>query len=232
MKLTAVAENLWLAQYPQRFFGIEVGRNVTIIRLRDGRLVIHSTAPFTSADLLAIRELGQPGWLLDATLFHDTFAKQGCAAFARIPYLAPRGFRQIADVSTLPLDQPPAQWSGELDVLRLDGAPKVNEHVFLHRASRTLIVADLLFHFPQNSRGWTRLVVRKLMRLPRLIGMSALLRLMIRDKSAFLRCLKEVMKWDFDRIIVGHGEVINTGGKAVLRDALHDRGFEIETGAV
>jgi hypothetical protein len=232
VKLTAVAENLWLAQYPQRFFGIEVGRNVTIIRLRDGRLAIHSTAPFTSADLLAIRELGQPGWLLDATLFHDTFAKQGCAAFARIPYLAPRGFRQMADVSTLPLDQPPAEWNGELDVLRLNGIPKVNEHVFLHRASRTLIVADLLFHFPQNSRGWTRLIVRKLMRLPRLIGVSAFLRLMIRDNEAFLRSLGQLMKWDFDRIIVGHGEVIDTGGKAVLREALRERGFLVRSAGV
>jgi hypothetical protein len=232
VKLNAIAENLWVAQYPQRFFGIEIGRNVTIIRLGDGRLVIHSTAPFTSADLLAIRELGQPGWLLDATLFHDTFAKQGCAAFARIPYLAPRGFRQIADVSTLPLDQPPPEWSGELEVLRLDGAPIVNEHVFLHRASGTLIVADLLFHFPQNSRGWTRLVVRKLMRLPRLIGMSAFLRLMIRDKQAFLGSLGALMKWDFDRIVVGHGEVINTGGKAVLREALRERGFVIQSAGI
>src|SRR5947209_7142660 len=140
-------------RFPWRVLGIDFDRNVTIIRLRDGRLVIHSTAPFGAEDLLAIRELGEPAWLLDATLFHDTFAKQGCAAFARIPYLAPRGFRQIADVSTLPLDEPPPEWSGELEVLRLEGA-KNKEHVFFHPLSRTLIVADLLFHFPSDSRGW------------------------------------------------------------------------------
>ncbi|MFL6541960.1 MAG: hypothetical protein ACJ8I9_02210, partial [Chthoniobacterales bacterium] len=95
MKLRQLAPDLWLGQYPQRLLGIDFGRNVTIVRLKDGRLVVHSTAPFTAEDLLAIRELGEPAWLLDATLFHDTYAKQGCAAFARIPYLAPRGFRQI-----------------------------------------------------------------------------------------------------------------------------------------
>ena len=28
-----------------------------------------------------------------------------------------------------------------------------------------------------------------------------------------------ILAWDFDRIIVGHGTTIETGGKAALRDA-------------
>ncbi len=230
MKLTQIADDVWLAQYPQRLLGIDFGRNVAIIRLRDGRLVIHSTAPFTSEDLLAIRELGQPAWLLDATLFHDTFAKQGCAAFARIPYLAPRGFREIAGVSTVPLDNAPGEWAAELEVLPLGGIPKTREHVFLHRASRTLIIADLLFHFPANSRGWTRFFVRRIMGLPRLVGMSLFLRMMIKDRDAFTASLNEVMRWDFERIIVGHGEPIAENAKSVLRDALRERGFDVHAG--
>ena len=227
MNFSPVADNLWLARYPQRFFGIDFGRNVTVIRLRDGRLIIHSTARFNAADLLNIRALGEPGWLLDATLFHDTFAKEGCRAFARIPYLAPRGFRPIADVSTLPLDQPPAEWMVELDVYPLAGIPKVNEHAMFHRPSRTLIVADLLFHFPARSRGWTRFFVQKVMRLPRLVGMSAFLRLMVKDKEAFTRSVETLLQLDFDRIIVGHGEPIIDDPKALMRETLRERGFSV-----
>lgn len=225
MKLRQLAPEIWLAQYPQRLLGIEIGRNVTVMRLSDRRLVIHSTAPFTAEHIMAIRELGEPAWLLDATLFHDTFAKRGCAAFARIPYLAPRGFREIAGVTTQPLDAPPPEWSGELDVLRIERVPQTREHVFFHRASRTLIVADLLFHFPADLRGWARMFVRHVMRLPRLIGMSAFFRLTIKDRSAFVESVKRILDWDFDRIVVGHGEPISRDAKAVLRDALHEAGF-------
>jgi hypothetical protein len=225
VKLRQLAPDLWLGQYPQRLLGIDFGRNVTIVRLKDGRLVVHSTAPFTAEDLLAIRELGEPAWLLDATLFHDTYAKQGCAAFARIPYLAPRGFRQITGVTTQPLDIPPAEWQGELDLVGIEGVPKTREHVFFHRASRTLIVCDLLFHFPADSRGWTRLFVRHVMRLPRLVGMSFFLRMMVKDRAAFVDSLQRILEWDFDRIVVGHGEPVCENARQTLITALRDTGF-------
>ena len=227
MKLVQLEENLWLARYPLRLLGINFDRNVTIIRLASGKLVIHSTAPFTAEDLLAIRELGDPGWLLDATLYHDSYAREGCRAFSRIPYLAPRGFRQIAGVTTQPLEQPPLEWDGELEVLSLDEASKTHEHLIYHRASGTLIVCDLLFHFPANSRGWTRVFVRTVMRLPRLIGMSAFFRMSINDKQSFTRLMERVMQWDFNRLIVGHGDPIERDGKTVLLNALRERGFAV-----
>ena len=88
--------------------------------------------------------LGKPGWLLDAMLRHDTFAKQGREAFPRIPFLAPEGFTEVVGFPTEPLIPAPAAWGDELKVLRLEGIPSMREHVVFHRSSRTLIVADLL----------------------------------------------------------------------------------------
>lgn len=218
--LTRIAENIWVMRFPLRLLGIDFDRNVTIIRLRDGRLIIHSTAPFAADDLLAIRELGTPAWLLDATLFHDSYAKEGCRAFARIPYLAPRGFPQIADVSTGPLDNPPSDWSGEVEVMEINGVPKVREHVFFHVPSRTLIVCDLVFNFQSAQHWWERFFVHHVMRLHRLIGTSFFMRMMINDRSAFTSSVGEMMRWDFDRLVVGHGDVVESGAKAVVRQAL------------
>jgi hypothetical protein len=41
----------------------------------------------------------------------------------------------------------------------------------------------------------------------------------IRDRAAFRESLDTVLAWDFDRVIVGHGENIASGGRAVLREA-------------
>jgi hypothetical protein len=218
-----------LLYFPLRGFGIDFGRTVTLLRLRDGRLIIHSSAPFTSQDAGAIREFGQPCWLIDATLMHDTFAKQARAVFPNLPYLAPEGFSQREGVATHPLLPAPDDWAGEVDVLPIKGLRLTNEHVFFHRASRTLVVADLLFHFPPETSGWARLFARHVMRLPRLVGLSAFFRMMIRDRAAFATSMDSILQWDFTRIVLAHREPILENAKAEFVRALRAR--EIDVGS-
>ena len=116
-----IAADVAVLTYPLPAFAIDFGRNVTLLRLRDGRLLIHSTAPFTSEDVNAIREFGIPGWLVEATMFHDTYAKAGHTAFPALPYLAPTGFAKLSGLPTEPLDSPPPEWAGEIGVLRIEG---------------------------------------------------------------------------------------------------------------
>src|SRR5204863_8677339 len=118
-------------------------------------------------------------------LIHDTFAKQARAALPNIPYLAPEGFAKLSGVQTESLLPPPRDWEGEIDVLRIDGV-RMNEHALFHRRSRTLVVADLFFSFPEETSGWPRFFVRHVMLLPQLFGISSLYRgLILQDKLAF-----------------------------------------------
>ena len=220
-----IAQNLWVLRYPLRLMGLAIGRTVTIIRLGSGKLVIHSTAPFTPADLVAIRELGEPGWIVEATRFHDSFAQEGRAAFPGVPYLAPPGFANVGRGMTEPLTPAPREWAAELEVLELGGMPKVREHVLFHRPSRTLIAGDLLFNFGRGASGWTRFFARHVMRLKKFVGMSPFFRLMIRERTAFQSSVQRMMDWDFDRVIVAHGEIIQESGKERLREVLQSAGL-------
>ncbi|MFN2507675.1 MAG: hypothetical protein ABR589_02770 [Chthoniobacterales bacterium] len=87
-----------------------------------------------------------------------------------------------------------------------------------HIPSRTLIVADLLFNFGAPASWWTRMVARHVMQLKDLVGMSPFFRLMIRDRAAFRRSLEQVMEWDFERVIVAHGEIIETEARKRIGD--------------
>lgn len=224
-RLTPIADGLWELKYPLPVLGNHFGRRVTVVRLENGRLIIHSTAPFTAGDIRAIRDLGEPGWLVEPTLFHDTFAKEGCRAFERVPYLAPPGFPTVAEVQTRALFPPPAEWEGQLEVLPLAGMPKVQEHVFFHRASRTLIVCDFLFNFGQSGSVWSRFFVRYLMGLKNGVGMSAFFRMMIKDRPAFIESVRPILGWDYERIIVGHGDVIERDARRIFREELAARGL-------
>lgn len=223
MEWRNISDDVAVLSFPWRTLGIDF-RRMTLLRLSDGRLVIHSTAPFTGEGVAAIRSFGEPTWLIDATLLHDTFAKEGRAALPGLPYLAPDGFANVSGVPTGSLWPPPSDWEGEIDVLKIDGAKK-KEHVLFHRRSRTLVVADLFFSLPPETRGWPRFFARHFMRLPRLFGISAFFRLTISDRPAFERSVNALLDLDFDKLVVAHWEPLLGGAKASVEQALRDFGF-------
>jgi len=112
---------------------------------------------------------------------------------------------------------------GEIEVIAIDGLRYMGEHALFHHASGTLVLGDLLFHFAAETRGWPRFFARHLMRLPRMVGISAFFRLMIRDKELFAASLRQLLKYDFQRIVVGHREPIRHHAKAALQEAMRAR---------
>ena len=217
-----IADNLWLLRYPLSILGTEHGRNVTAIRLPSGKLIIHSMAPFPAADVAALRTLGEPAWLLESMLLHDTYAKEGHELFPTLPFLGPPGFSEVVKFPTQPLLPAPAEWQGVVDVFPIEGAPMLKEHAVLHRPSRTLIVADLVFNFPANESGWNRFFHRHIAGFKRYPGMSRVFKLCIKDRSSFSASMEHILSQDFDRLIVGHGDVVETNAKVLLRRGLQD----------
>jgi len=41
--------------------------------------------------------------------------------------------------------------------------------------------------------------------------------LLIRDRAAARACMERILDWDFDRVIVAHGDVLAHGGREALR---------------
>jgi hypothetical protein len=107
------------------------------------------------------------------------------------------------------------------------------ELVFLHRPSRTVIEADMLFNLPANEQYsktpdanpvncLTKLVLPMLSTSVPATGQRrfAWYILSQQDRSAFTASVKRIVRWDFDRIIPCHGDVIEAGGKGVWQDVM------------
>jgi len=120
---------------------------------------------------------------------------------------------QIAGVLT---DEAPAEWRGEVDQLYFRGRPFENEVVFFHRASRSLLLCDLAFNFGPRAPLVTRLVMTLMGGYGR-FRPTRLDPLLIRDRRAARRSLEQILAWDFDRVIIAHGEVLEHGGRDALR---------------
>lgn len=220
-----IAENIWLFAYPLKLLGADFRRNVTVIRLASGELVIHSMGSFTPEDVAAINKLGRPGWLVEAMLRHDTFSEEGRAAFPGIPFLAPPGFSARVSFMTEPIVPAPPAWGDELQVIELQGVPIMKECAFFHAPSRTLIVADLVFNFGNRESLWTKMLLIAGVGWKHDPGMSHPFKMAIKDKAAFQRSMETMLRWDFDRVIVGHGDMIECGGKEKLIRTLRTAGF-------
>jgi hypothetical protein len=115
-------------------------------------------------------------------------------------------------------DEAPPEWRGQLDQVFFRGRPYENEVVFLHRASRTLLLCDLAFNFGPKAHPATRALMRLIRSYGR-FGPSRLDPLLIRDREAARASLERILAWDFDRVVMAHGDdVVESGGRAALRE--------------
>jgi hypothetical protein len=60
-------------------------------------------------------------------------------------------------------------------------------------------------------------LVTKMLRSYGRFGPSSLDPFLIRDRSAARRSLERILAWDFDRVVVAHGDVLESGGPDALR---------------
>jgi hypothetical protein len=191
-----------------------------VVRLQSGLVAVISSGPFTPREVASIETLGRPAWLIEAMLRHDTFSADGRRAFPGSAFLAPPGFEQKVPFPVRPILPTPEEWGSELQALELEGAPKVRETVLFHAPSRTLIVEDLAFNFPPPQPPMKEFLLRLAVGKRHQPGIPRSVRLSVKDHMAFKRSLIEMFKWDFYRVIVAHGDRIESDGKEILRLAL------------
>ena len=218
-----LAPDLWIVEVPLRFLGVEAGRRMTIARLRGGGLCLHSAAPLTGELRASLDALGAPRFLVAASALHGhRFMEQYRDAYPELELWAAPGLdrrrKDLAFDGLLGSVADP-RWSDDLDQTVFLGH-LVPEVVFRHRASRTLVVGDLLASVDVD--GPMSLAARLAWRLEGVYGrpgMPRSVRLATRNRRAARRSVERILAWDFDRVIVGHGSVLQTGGRAAFERA-------------
>jgi len=212
--LTAVAPDLWVATRPLPLAVGDIGTRMTVVRLPDGGLFLHSPVRLDGATRQALAAIGPVRCVVAPSKVHHFFVGEYRDAYpdARLfaaPGLAEkrRDLRFDAELG----DAAPADWAGAIDQVVFRGAPLMNEVVFLHRASRTLLLTDLAFHVARPFRGRARLFCWLVG--ARGFGPHRIVRFGIRDRPAARESLRRILEWDFDRIAVTHGDILETGGK-------------------
>ena len=218
--LRELAKDIWVVDRPQRFYGLEVGARMTVIRLADGSLLLHSPIALDADVRRELDVLGPVRFAVAPNRVHHLYAGKVADAYpeSRL-WIGPGLERKRPDLVFAGIlgDEAPAEWRGQVDQTFFRGRPYENEVTFFHRASRTLILCDLAFNFGPRSAPFTRLWM-SLLRSYGHFGPSKLDPLLIRDRAAARQSLERILGWDFDRVVVAHGDVLESGGHDALRE--------------
>jgi hypothetical protein len=213
--MQSIDRDLWTAVSPLRFVGLEVGARMTVVRLPDGRLWLHSPIAASPERVREVQALGPVAFLVAPNRFHHLYVGEWQQAFPEASvYVAPGLETKRADLAITGVlgDEPEPGWKDTIDQTRIEGFPFANEVVFFHRPTATLIASDLAFHFGPSSAPLTRWVARLGGGYDRLAP-TLVERLLIKDRAAFGRSLARILAWPFERVIVAHGAISETGGR-------------------
>ncbi len=229
--LKPAADDVWIVDGPEIAMRYLVGTlpfttRMTVIRLKDGGLLLHSPTPCTEDLAASIAALGEVRFLVAPNRLHFWWIGEWKARFPKaIAYAAP-GVRNAAKARFQGFDADlsaaaPAEWGGDIACLPLVGGFMTEMELF-HGPSRTLVLTDTIENF--ESDRVTCAHIRLLMwiggvtdpngSMPRDLRLTFLGR-----KRAAQDAAKEMLAWRPERVLLSHGRCYLSDAEAELRRA-------------
>lgn len=214
-----IADGVWTTARAQRFWGLETGTRMTVVRLRDGGLFVHCPVALDPATRAAVDALGPVRAVASSSLYHHLYAVEWMRAYPNALFAACPGLeKKRADLRWDHVldDDPHPIWSGDLAQVFFS-ARFEKEVVFFHAASKTMICADALLNLSKHPSRATRLVARLMWNTAP--GKGWMEWFAVKDRKAARREVDRMLEWDIERIVLAHGGLVDAEGRRALRDA-------------
>lgn len=189
-----------------------------VVKLSDGSLWINSPVSVSAVEIKALEGIGPVKYLVAPTPMHLWRLADWAARFPEAQLWGPPGRRGGASCAKVLTDEPPAPWAHDLDQLIFRGNVFLDEVYFLHRTSRTAIVADFIQNYPARHARSLRNLVLKLAGVLN-GGVPIDVRWSFLARAAARTSLEKLLGWDFDRLIVAHGNCVDRDAKQFVQDA-------------
>ena len=197
---------------------------MTIVRLGNAELFIHSPTALTAEVKAAVKALGTPRYLIGPSWLHYWWLPDWKRAFPSARVFVAEGVRERArkhiDFETELLNANRwYPWDDDLHTLRAQGRFRT-EVIFFHKESRTLILTDFMENF--EPRKVDSLFIRLLIRLGGVRdphgGMPRDMRLTYSRKT-LRKLVERMLSWAPERIIIAHGRWYEKDAVGELRRA-------------
>ena len=213
---------IFIEEIPLRFFGMQIGTRMTIIRLKNEKLFLHSPTKLNPELIEKINNLGKVAFVVAPNKLHHLFLKSYFKQYPNAIFYATPGLakkRKDIYFNENLQDQPSKEWSDELDQMIFKGCSFMEEVFFFHKVSKTLIVTDFIQSMHTYHNFFERIVGRiggvyNNPSPPRDLRFMLYL-----DRKKTRQSVQRVNQWNFDKIIIAHGKLITKNAKEVFNNA-------------
>lgn len=225
-----VADGVWIVDSaPIRVMGIPLPLRMTVIRLRNGELLLHSPTRYSEALHRALDGLGRIRHLVAPDIAHWMFLKGWQEACPDTITWAAPGLRERAPPRKAGVrfdrdleEQAPDAWAGEITQNVIHGGFGYSEVAFFHHATRTLVLTDLVVNLEPAK---TPLLMRPALHLAGMLAPRGMAPVYVRWIIALRRreaasVAARLLAHHPERVIFAHGCWFERNGEAALRHAL------------
>ena len=226
--MQAFAQNVSIVDGPHvRDFGVLFPTRMIVVKLANGSLWVNSPVSVPFDTLKRITELGPVSYLVAATLRHVWRLEAWHTLFPEAQLWVPRFTPFTLKKGHLPFtgilrDAPYHDWADDFDQLAFKGNPLIEEVLFFHKASRTVILDDLIQNHPLVKGKPLHNAPFKLAGVAYPHGGVPLdIRLSFTHRNLARRSLEKLLSWDFDKLIIGHGVCIEKDAKPFVEQVFH-----------
>jgi len=223
-RVTAFGPEIWVVEGPVvAHMGLEYPTRMAIIRLADGGLFLWSPTRLTPGLQATIEVLGTVRYLVSPSKHHYLFMGEWKAAYPWARIYAPPGLtqhrRDLAFDEKLQ-ERAPAAWINQIDQTFIRGSFALTEVAFFHRASRTILIADMIQQFPPDwFKGWRGWVARRAGIVAPKAAAPIDLRTTFTNRKGLRQSVKRMLDWSPDRLVMAHGALVEHDAAAFIRAA-------------
>jgi hypothetical protein len=215
--------NLWRVQGTMQ--GMALKRVMALVKLDDGRVVVHSAISLDDASMAELEAWGTPAVLLVPNAYHRIDAPAWVERYPGIQVWCPKGGRKkIEEVVRVDGVYDDLDLGEDITVEYLDGIKKVEGVVIVRSESgTTLVFNDALFNMP-HATGLAGFILRYITQSTGGPRVSRLFRLFaVKDRNALADHFERLAGIpDLVRLIVSHHRVITDQPAETLRRVAAD----------
>jgi len=220
--LAQITDGVWTDTHPVRIVGMPLSATMTVLRLPDGDLIVHSPVALTEQRRSEVEALGTVRYLLAPNLFHHQWLLEWATAFTGAELCVPPGLPKKRE--DLPAERvrtltPGTALSDSIELVPIDGC-RLGEIALWYRPARVLVVADLVHNIGRPEGAWTRFYTKTMGFYDRVTQSRVLRWTAYSDTALARRSVDRLLERDFDKLIVGHGAPVLTGAKEALAAGL------------
>ncbi len=209
-----LTDNLWIVDGDcVNFAGLPYSTRMTVIRLSSRGLWVHSPIKWSPSLHNELALLGEIKYFISPNSLHHLFLTEWLTQYPQAKlYGTDEIIKKRTDLSftkSLNMEQH-WTWQNDIEQLMFIGSPFMQECVFFHKSSQTLIVADLVENFSgKNFNRWQKVLAK----LTGILAPNGKMPLdwrlsFIFKKTQARQCLEKILLWQPQQLIMSHGEIV------------------------